>query len=279
MSSPQILEQHPRAELADFLRSRRERISPQDVGLPVGGRRRTPGLRREEVAALAGVGLSWYTWLEQGRDIKVSSTFLDNLARVLKLDATERRHLFLLAHHRLPQESGHTSCKVPVIVSRLLEDLPARPAYVLNLRWDVLAWNSAADRVFDFTSVPENRRNLLWMLFTSPVFRELFTPWDDQARQILSSFRRDFVRAIHDPDITDLVRELETVSSDFKAWWQQQDIHGPCQGIRNLLIPAVGHVTFEHTTLIIDDERHLRLVYYAAKEGEPESRSFAQWLQ
>ncbi|MFQ3787143.1 helix-turn-helix transcriptional regulator [Halomonas sp. A29] len=279
MSAPPTASQHTRAELSEFLRSRRERITPKEVGLPAGGRRRTPGLRREEVAALAGVGLSWYTWLEQGRDIKVSSAFLDNLSRVLKLDVTERRHLFLLAHQRLPPEVGRTLCAVPPLIRRLMSDIAARPSYVLNLRWDVLAWNPAADRVFGFSNIPAARRNLLRMLFTSPEMRELFSPWDGQALEILSSFRRDFVRAIDDADMIDLVTELESVSSVFNTWWQQQDIHGPCQGIRHLQIPTVGQVEFEHTSLSIDEDRHLRLVYYAAKEGRPESQAFEQWLQ
>jgi transcriptional regulator with XRE-family HTH domain len=177
-----------RAELANFLRSRRERISPQDVGLPSGARRRTPGLRREEVAVLAGVGLSWYTWLEQGREISVSATFLENLSRTLKLDAAERRHLFLLAHHRHPPEPGKTWCVVPPLVHRLMADLPMRPAYVLNLRWDVLAWHAAADKVFAFSSVPTERRNFLWLLFTASSMRALLDPWEDQALQILVEF-------------------------------------------------------------------------------------------
>ncbi|HBO0349225.1 helix-turn-helix transcriptional regulator [Pseudomonas aeruginosa] len=278
MSAPRTLER-TRAELAEFLRSRRERISPEEVGLPAGSRRRTPGLRREEVAALAGVGLSWYTWLEQGRDISVSSTFLDNLSRALKLDATERRHLFLLAHQRLPAEPGRTWCVVPPLIHRLMADIPTRPAYVLNLRWDVLAWNAAADRVFGFSALPADRRNLLWMLFTSPAMRVLFNPWEEQALQILSSFRRDFVRATQDPEITALVRDLVKASPDFREWWQQQDVHGPCQGIRDLRIEPIGPMVFEHTTLTIDEDRHLRLVYYAAKEGRAESRAFEQWLQ
>ncbi|PAU51880.1 helix-turn-helix transcriptional regulator [Pseudomonas indica] len=278
MSAPRTLER-TRAELAEFLRSRRERISPEEVGLPAGSRRRTPGLRREEVAALAGVGLSWYTWLEQGRDISVSSTFLDNLSRALKLDATERRHLFLLAHQRLPAEPGRTWCVVPPLIHRLMADIPTRPAYVLNLRWDVLAWNAAADRVFGFSALPADRRNLLWMLFTSPAMRVLFNPWEEQALQILSSFRRDFVRATQDPEITALVKDLVKASPDFRDWWQQQDVHGPCQGVRDLRIEPIGPVVFEHTTLTIDEHRHLRLVYYAAKEGRSESRAFEQWLQ
>ena len=277
MSAPRSLERN-RAELADFLRSRRERISPQEVGLPAGERRRTPGLRREEVAALAGVGLSWYTWLEQGREIGVSASFLERLSKTLKLDATERRYLFLLAHQRLPPEPGKTWCVVPPLVHRLMADLPMRPAYVLNLRWDVLAWNAAADKVFAFSSVPAERRNFLWLLFTAPSMRALLDPWEDQALQILSSFRRDFVRAPLDPDIGSLVKNLGKVDPDFRSWWRQQDIHGPCQGIRNFNIGAIGNVVFDHTSLIIDVEQELRLVYYAAKEEEPQSTLFEQWL-
>ncbi len=136
-----------RHDLAAFLRARRERVSPADVGLPSGGRRRTPGLRREEVASLAGVGLTWYTWLEQGRDIGVSAAFLDSLARVLKLDAAERRHLFLLAHERPPAEPGKTWCVVPPLVRRLMHDLAPHPAYILNLRWDVLTCNEPANQL------------------------------------------------------------------------------------------------------------------------------------
>lgn len=277
MSAPRSLERN-RAELADFLRNRRERISPEEVGLPAGTRRRTPGLRREEVAALAGVGLSWYTWLEQGREIGVSAQFLENLSRTLKLDATERRYLFLLAHQRLPPEPGKTWCMVPPLVHRLMDDLPLRPAYVLNLRWDVLAWNAAADKVFGFSNIPAERRNLLWLLFTAPSMRALLDPWDDQALQILSSFRRDFVRAAQDPDIGALVKDLEKIDSDFRSWWRQQDIHGPCQGIRYFRIDGIGQVVFDHTSLTIDVDRDLRLVYYAAKAEHPRSSPFEQWL-
>lgn len=114
----------------------------------------------------------------------------------------------------------------PPLVHWLMADLPLRPAYVLNLRWDVLAWNAAADRLFGFSSFPAERRNLLWLLFTAPSMRTLFDPWQDQALQILSSFRRDFVRAPLDPDIGNLVKDLEKVDTDFRTWWRQQDIHG-----------------------------------------------------
>ncbi|MGE8450302.1 MAG: helix-turn-helix transcriptional regulator [Pseudomonadales bacterium] len=275
---PQRLDR-TRADLSEFLRLRRERLRPTDLGLPAGGRRRTPGLRREEVAALAGVGLAWYTWFEQGRNISVSATFLENLARVLKLDPAERRHLYLLAHQRPPAEPGRTVCTVPPQVRRLMDDLPARPAYILNLRWDVVVWNAAADHVFGFSAQAPGRRNLLWMLFVAPAMRQVFVDWQAQAPAMLSTFRRDFASAAGVPDIAELVDELENVSPDFKAWWREHDVHGACMGVRKLHIEPLGEVAFEHATLSVDESRHLRLVVYAPAPDEPRTEEFARWVQ
>lgn len=251
-----------RADLAAFLRTRRESLTPAEVGLPSGRRRRTPGLRREEVAALAGVGLTWYTWLEQGREIGVSAAFLDNLARVLKLDSAERRHLFLLAHERPPAEPGKTWCVVPALVRRLMNDLDPHPAYVLNLRWDVLAFNPSADALFAFSAHPPHRRNFLWLLFTDTLFHQRFAHWEAQAPGILAGFRRDFTRASQEADIRELVDELERISPEFRQWWRRHDMHAPCNGIRQLMVD--GRIEpFEHTSLTIDEEKHLRLVVYA----------------
>lgn len=253
-----------RDELAAFLRAKRERLTPAEAGLPSGGRRRTPGLRREEVAALAGVGLTWYTWLEQGRNIGVSAAFLDNLARVLKLDAAERRHLFLLAHDRPPAEPGKTWCVVPPLVLRLMRDLAPHMAYVLNLRWDVLAFNQPANQLFGFESHTPARRNLLWMLFTDQTLRERFVSWEEQAPQMLSSFRRNYALATQEADIQALVDELQKVSPDFKQWWRQHNVQAPCNGVRDLRLDDEV-MTFEHTSLTIDADRHLSLVIYARK--------------
>jgi len=254
-----------REDLAAFLRARRERVSPEEVGLPSGGRRRTPGLRREEVAALAGVGLTWYTWLEQGRNIGVSAAFLDNLARVLKLDATERRHLFLLAHERPPAEPGKTWCTVPPLVYRLMNDLTPHAAYILNLRWDVLAFNEAADQLFEFSRHPGERRNMLWLLFTDPQLHRRFVEWEKQAPQMLSGFRRDFTRASQAADIQELVSELEQVSPEFKQWWRQHEVYASCSGLRKLFVDGKEQA-FDHTSLTIDEDRHLRMVVYAKQE-------------
>lgn len=253
-----------RPDLAAFLRTHRERLSPAEVGLPTGHRRRTPGLRREEVAALAGVGLTWYTWLEQGRDIGVSASFLDSLARVLKLDAAQRRHLYLLAHERPPAEPGKTWCVLPALVRRLMHDLP-HPAFVLNLRWDVLGFNAEADRLFGFSTHAPERRNLLWLLFTDPVLHQRVEAWEEQAPLMLANFRRDFTRGTHEVDIRELVDELECVSPEFKRWWRQHDVHASCSGVRTLIIN--GHpCPFEHTSLTVDEDRHLRLVVYARQQ-------------
>jgi len=267
-----------RQELAEFLRTRRERISPESVGLPTGARRRTPGLRREEVAALSGVGVTWYTWLEQGREIGVSSTFLDNLSRALQLDAAERHHLFLLTLQRPPVEPGKTWCQVPSLVKRLMNDLTTRPSYVLNLRWDVLAWNDAAARVFGFDRQPAEYRNLLWMLFTYAGLRRVIADWPIQAPRILSSFRRDYARADDDPAIGNLVKELTAHSSEFRQWWHRHEVDAPCQGIRALELDGLGKIGFEHTSLIVDEGRHLRLVVYAVQEGNPQAGAFVHWV-
>jgi len=268
-----------RADLSEFLRLRRERLSPADLGLPPGRRRRTPGLRREEVAALAGVGLAWYTWFEQGRNISVSAAFLENLARVLRLDDAERRHLYLLAHQRPPAETGRTWCTVPAQVRRLMDALPTRPAYILNLRWDVVLWNVAADKVFGFSAQAPGRRNLLWTLFVDPAMRTRFVDWAAQAPRMLSSFRRDFASAAGVSDIAELVDELERVSPDFQSWWREHDVHGACMGLRSLHVEPLGDIAFEHATLSVDESRHLRLVVYAPAPDEPKAADFARWVQ
>lgn len=264
-----------RGELADFLRSRRQRIAPEAMGLPAGGRRRTPGLRREEVAALAGVGVTWYTWLEQGREIGVSSGFLDRLSEVLRLDEAERRHLYLLVHQRPPVAPGKTWCQVPEVVHRLMADLPQRPVYVLNLRWDVLAWNPVANRLFGFAAQSPGHRNLLRMLFLDPVLRQRLVDWPQQASQLLASFRRGFVQAHSAPDIDELVLELTRAAPDFGPMWARQQVHGSCLGVRRLWLPDLGDATFDQASLTIDAERHLHLVYYAARDES----AWQAWLR
>ena len=251
-----------RTELGNFLRSRREALCPSAVGLPGGGRRRTPGLRREEVAALAGVGLTWYTWLEQGREITVSSAFLDNVARVLKLDETERRHLFQLAHHRPPPALPKRTCEIPSFVRRLLDGLGDRPAHVLNLRWDVIGWNAASDALFDFEARSPQERNMLWMLFSDARLSERIIEWDLHAPKIVASFRRDFAVSPDDEDMMTLVDGLVVASPLFAELWRRQDVHGCCRGQRSFIVEGAGPMPYEHATFMLEEDRHLRLVIY-----------------
>lgn len=255
-----------RHELSDFLRRHREALSPLDVGLPGGGRRRTPGLRREEVAALAGVGLTWYTWLEQGRDISVSAPFLDALARVLRLDETERHHLFLLAQHRPPSVAPRQNSVCPDFVRKLIDDLPDRPAHVLNFCWDVIGWNTASDTLFGFSDQPADRRNMLWMLFSGTALSRRIENWEQQAPRIVASFRRDFAESPDGPEMTHLVDALMAASPPFSTLWKSHDVHGLCQGTRSFLLrgdaPDADKVTYSHATFRLDADPHLRLVIY-----------------
>ena len=182
-----------RQELSDFLRTRRGRIVPSEVGLPPTIRRRTPGLRREEVAQLAGVSATWYTWLEQKRPIGVSSGVLDNLARVLRLDSAERMQLFQLALRQPVLDSPSKPETVSPLIRRLLDRTDPIPAFVLGRRWDVLAWNRAALAFFlDFEQVPANERNMLWLLFTNSTLRSLIVDWRSRGQDVLARVRADF---------------------------------------------------------------------------------------
>ncbi|MBD2796809.1 helix-turn-helix domain-containing protein [Xenorhabdus sp. 18] len=253
-----------RTELANFLRTKRESISPESVGLPHIGRRRTPGLRREEIAALAGVGVTWYTWLEQGREIGVSAAFLDNLAKILKLTTAERRHLYLLAHTREPAETGQTWCVVSPLIKRLMNDLSPHLTYVLNLHWDILAFNQPADKCFRFSQAEDEQRNFLWLLFTNEYYRELFSHWERDAYRLLASFRRDYVLAAKDSYIQELVNKLLKISPDFHAMWHRHEIYEPCNGVRELNVNGQA-ITFDYTSMVTDVERHLRLIVYAKR--------------
>ncbi len=203
-----------RQELADFLRSRRERATPEHVGIVPGGRRRTPGLRREEVAQLAGVGVTWYTWLEQGRDIKASDQVLDAVARTFRLDRYEREHLFTLAGSATAHVARECDEVAPGTLL-VLERLGNYPAVVLNGRYDVLAYNRAYEAlVGDLGSLCFDERNVLWLIFTSPTMRELLVDWEQVARTCVARYRA----AYGDPCIgTSLARPGQAAGRRFRG--------------------------------------------------------------
>lgn len=192
-----------RKELAGFLKTRRMRISPQEAGLPPDSqRRRTPGLRREEVAVLAGISLPWYTSLEQGRDIRVSDQVLDSLARTLRLDAAERKHLFLLGNQQSRSiffESKPLTT-VPFALAQHVKQLDPCPAYILDAKLNILAWNRMAAELFeDYGAMEDEERNAVWLMFTSPHYRERIVDWGELAKSVISQFRNTYGKHIHDP--------------------------------------------------------------------------------
>ena len=257
-----------RQELSDFLRNRRGRIAPADVGLPATIRRRTPGLRREEVAQLAGMSATWYTWLEQKRPIGVSSGVLDSLARVLLLDPTERVQLFQLALRQPVLDSPTRPGTVSPIIRRLVDQMDPSPAIVLGRRWDVLAWNRAARAFFlDFEKVPANERNMLWLLFTNSALRSLVVDWRERAQDTLARFRVDYGRHAGDAHFVQLVERLKSVSPEFAEWWPRFDIGPMSEGRREYVHPLGGRMIMEHTTLLISDNPELGLLVLLAADA------------
>jgi transcriptional regulator with XRE-family HTH domain len=257
-----------RRELSELLRTRRARLAPLTEGLPDTGRRRTPGLRREEVAQLAGMSATWYTWLEQKRPIQVSRRILDSLARVLKLEAAERMQLFQLA---LPEPAAESPAKpeaVTPLIRRMLDRFDPIPAFIMGRRWDVLAWNQAARAFFlDFEQIPANERNIIWLVFTDSTLRKLMVDWSSRARDSLARFRADYGRHAGDPHFAQLVERLKAISNEFAEWWPRYDIQPMTEGRREYNHPVVGRMTVEHTAFLADANLELRLLLlFAAGE-------------
>jgi len=250
-----------RREFGDFLRSRRERLKPEAVGLPPGFRRRAPGLRREEVAQIAGVGTTWYTWLEQGRDVRPSAEVLNALARALRLDPAERSHLFVLADRPSwePRASGSESA--PDAVVRMIGGMTGQPAYVLGRRWDVLAWNAAATAVFgDFGRWEGDARNMMRLMFADASYRGLLADWDDVAPMTLAMFRADSARHAGDPDFERLIASLDKESPEFRAWWPRHEVLRQPSTVKRIRHPAAGPLVFEYASLDVADRPGMRLV-------------------
>ncbi|HEV3047250.1 MAG TPA: helix-turn-helix transcriptional regulator [Solirubrobacteraceae bacterium] len=253
-----------RGELAHFLRSRRASLKPQDVGLPNGGRRRTPGLRREEVAQLAGVGTTWYTWLEQGRDVRASLEVLEALARALRMSRAERTHLILLGRGEEPPPCKSPAERVSPDLRRLIEHLGANPAYVLGRRWDYLAWNEAAAVVLgDFGKVPRASRNHAWLTFTDPARREMFADWERSARLLVAKFRADSARHIGDGEFESLIAALRGTSPEFAKEWERHEVSRSGDGRKDLRHPTAGLLSFSHAVFHPADEPEQRLVLYS----------------
>jgi transcriptional regulator with XRE-family HTH domain len=262
-----------KSELAEFLRSRRVRVRPSDVGLPTGPRRRTLGLRREEVAVLAGVSPTWYSYLEQGRDVTPSHEVLDNLAFVLRLTEDERQYLHMLVHRQLGGEAA-----VPAPDDGVLQRVMSvaatgpHPVYAANWLCDVLAWNdAAADWYVDFADLPPGRRNFLWWMLMEPAARERLVDWEEEARDLIGRFRAVSVWRGGHPRMRELVEDLTSNSAEFAKWWKLQDVRGQHVRPRVLAHPERGIRIFHLAVVYPSGQDETMIVFHppAADPADP----------
>jgi transcriptional regulator with XRE-family HTH domain len=252
-----------RDQLAQFLRSRRARLTPSDVGLPPGLRRRTPGLRREEVAQLAGVGVTWYTWLEQGRNINASVQVLDAIARTLRLDQAEREHLYLLADVPSVPETPATTLSPEV--QEILDALAPLPAVVYNGRYDALAWNGTYQALFPgLVGAPVAERNALWQMFAVPACCSAIGNRETELATMVATFRAAYGRHLGEPAWASFVERLRSVSAEFVEMWDRHDVASPATRVkvfaRNLI--GVHEVRTTATSLAISSTPEARIVVY-----------------
>ena len=252
-----------RTELAAFLRARRERISPEDVGFPAGTRRRTAGLRREELAQLAGVGVTWYTWLEQGRPINASVQVLEAIARTLKLDAIETAHLFRLAD--VPGAAGPAGCAecpLPPEVQRILDSMPY-PASVITERFDLLAWNEIYAALFPrLVLAPPDERNTLLSCLTSPACCSPVPEKDVYSAALIAQLRNAYGKHVGDPAWTHFIRRLEALSPVFAEIWAAHDVAQPASHVKRFRHPALGEITTRSTSFAVTAVPGTRMVVY-----------------
>ncbi|MEU2727540.1 helix-turn-helix transcriptional regulator [Streptomyces griseoviridis] len=272
-----------RAELSEFLRSRRARLKPEDVGLPDFGRhRRVPGLRREELAQLAGVSVAYYTRLEQGNGRNVSAEVLDSIARALRLTDAERAHLTHLAkpkQHRKKQTARVQQARGALRL--LLDSMESVPAYLTGRRGDILAWNRMAAAVFgDWAELPAAERNWARLVFLNEEYRELFVEWDQKASDIVSVLRMDAGCHPDDPRLSALVGELSVKSPEFRKLWATHDVKEKTYGVKHLRHPLVGELALNYESFHLAEGNDQTLVTYHADPGSASAealRLLASW--
>ncbi|MFE2943295.1 helix-turn-helix domain-containing protein [Streptomyces sp. NPDC059255] len=272
-----------RAELSEFLHTRRARLKPEDVGIPSHGRhRRVPGLRREELAQLAGVSVAYYTRLEQGNGRNVSAEVLDAIARALRLTDAEHAHLTHLAKPKQRRKYRVARRQqVRVALQQLLESMEGMPAYISGARSDILAWNRMAAALFgDWGKLPPGERNWARLTFLSPDYRELFLDWDSKASDIVSYLRLYAGQHPQDPDLSALVGELSVKSDEFRRLWATHDVKEKGHGVKRMRHPLVGDLTLAYETMHLADDHEQFLCVYHAEPGSAAAealRLLASW--
>jgi transcriptional regulator with XRE-family HTH domain len=250
-------------QLGEFLRRRRERLNPRDCGLPAGARRRTPGLRREEVAERSGISVDWYTRLEQGRDSLPSRATAEALSKALKLGPTDRAHLLRLGSPA--SRRAFTKETAPPNLIALVEGLNT-PAYLIGARFDLLCWNRKAVELFrDYSKIPVSKRNSLYQMFTAPEMKARYPEWESEARGLLESFRATFDFWSDAPEFVTLAEELKSLSPEFRRWWKEHGIRLQPSGEKLMNHPKRGLIRMSYATFQCNDNPDIRLVAY----GEP----------
>jgi transcriptional regulator with XRE-family HTH domain len=270
------------SELRDFLRSRRARITPEEAGLtPAPGTRRVPGLRREEVAQLAGVSVDYYVRLERGRSVHVSEAVLDAVARALRLTEDERGHLFAVARPSRGRSRPLPPQRVRPGLYRLLDTLTESPALVVGRRTDVLAANRLARALYtDFDALPHRERNMSRFIFLDPVARELYPDWEDVARSSVAALHLYAGHHPDDPRLAELVGELSVRDEDFRHWWADHDVQRRTYGAKHFHHPVVGDLTLDYEALAVAGDPEQTLGIYTAEPGSRSAealRLLASW--
>ncbi|HSI39213.1 MAG TPA: helix-turn-helix transcriptional regulator [Xanthobacteraceae bacterium] len=250
------------AHLGLYLRERRERLDPAALGYGR-SRRRTPGLRREEVAQRADISTTWYSWLEQGRGGAPSADVLDRVSRALMLTDVEREHLFLLGLGRLPDVRYQPPGGVTPRLQRVLDAMDASPAFIRTVSWDIVAWNAAAAAVLtDYDKLPPEERNVLRLVFLDPRSRMMNLDWEGVARFVVAVFRADIARAGANATVEPLVEELRRRSPDFARMWDDGDVRGFGDGVKHLRHPMLGEIAMEYSAFSVDGRPDLTMLVY-----------------
>ena len=254
-----------RQDLADFLRNQRDRLQPETVGLKSSNRRRAPGLRREEVAMLAGISTEWYTWLEQARDINVSQETLESIAKALRLEPSEIEYVLLLAGCQ-PSTITAKNCTISSQLQRVLDRLEHTPAFIIGRRWDILGWNEATKIVFgDYSKLGKIERNCLWQTFLGSMGK-MMVDWSQHAKAEIETFRASQARYAHYSCkwVEQFIETLRAQSPEFNSWWQKHDVRDWNSGVKHFEHPVHGRLSFEHNAFQISDRsfNDLKLVTY-----------------
>ncbi|MFK3834747.1 helix-turn-helix transcriptional regulator [Microbacterium sp. NPDC087868] len=270
------MDEEQRKELGAFLRARREQLDRGAYGLPPAGRGRTIGLRREEISYLSGVSVTWYTWLEQGRDINPSRQVLDAVATALHLTMAEHDYALRLAGFAPARPgTGEAVETAPAHVQRFLDALEEHPAYALAPDWGVAGWNAAYEALYpNVATTPPEKRNLLWLIFTDPAVRDLLDDWDDTSRRFLAEFRAEAGPRLGDPRYRDLVGRLMEASPEFRERWESHDVRGFESRERVFRHPSLGRLVFEHHQLRPSDQTDIQLVVYTPADAAARARFF-----